>query len=353
MTNPTQPEPPADLREAQRHARRLRANINQMLEEHRAPLFAYCRRLTGQLWDAEDLFQEVMLKACAKLSEVSVKIEHPRAWLFRIATNLWIDWQRKSGRVDLTPLPEEGLAMERHQEPVETAGFGDEADRMLALLPPRELVAVLLCGVFGFSRGEAASQLRTTEVAIKGLLSRARARLAERPAGEPTASTTSSLPKSDPALVAAFVEHFNRRDVPGLVSLLLPGATAHIPGMVEEYDRDQIARGTLGHTVDGSGILPTAEVRELLGRTVVLLWYPSGVNPHEDIAAGTATIGETKVSHPEVIPGTPGSVVKDIILLGTAGGGIASVTYYYFSPEFLHAAGELLCVPVEDNGWTL
>src|SRR4029450_2658990 len=64
------------------------------LDPMRSDLFRYCRRLTGHLWDAEDLVQETLLRAFSGLSQVLHTIKNPRAYLLRIATNLWIDTLR-------------------------------------------------------------------------------------------------------------------------------------------------------------------------------------------------------------------------------------------------------------------
>src|SRR5215471_11563019 len=63
----------------------------------RADLHRYCRSLTGDLWDAEDLLQDTLLKGFATLGVVHHRIDNPRGYLIRIATNLWIDLQRHRG----------------------------------------------------------------------------------------------------------------------------------------------------------------------------------------------------------------------------------------------------------------
>jgi RNA polymerase sigma-70 factor (ECF subfamily) len=61
----------------------------------RPDLHRYCLRLTGHLWDAEDLAQETMLRAFATLGSVHHSIQSPRAYLLRVATNTWIDALRR------------------------------------------------------------------------------------------------------------------------------------------------------------------------------------------------------------------------------------------------------------------
>jgi RNA polymerase sigma-70 factor (ECF subfamily) len=61
----------------------------------RPQLHRYCRRLTGDVWDAEDLVQDTLLKGFATLAASPGAIANSRGYLTRIATNLWIDTQRR------------------------------------------------------------------------------------------------------------------------------------------------------------------------------------------------------------------------------------------------------------------
>jgi DNA-directed RNA polymerase specialized sigma24 family protein len=63
----------------------------QRTEPLRPELHRYCRALTGSVWDAEDLVQDTLLRAFAKLGDVSPPIDNPKAYLFRIARTLWVD----------------------------------------------------------------------------------------------------------------------------------------------------------------------------------------------------------------------------------------------------------------------
>src|SRR5215510_13001177 len=63
----------------------------QRTEPLRPDLHRYCRALTGSVWDAEDLVQDTLLRAFAKLGDISLRIDNPKVYLFRIASNLWVD----------------------------------------------------------------------------------------------------------------------------------------------------------------------------------------------------------------------------------------------------------------------
>ena len=77
----------------------LRASWHRYLDQVqplRPQLHAYCRRLTRNVWDAEDLVQECLLKAFGLLGHIENPILNPRAYLLCISTNSWIDIVRRS-----------------------------------------------------------------------------------------------------------------------------------------------------------------------------------------------------------------------------------------------------------------
>lgn len=75
--------------------RKARMEFLRQVEPLRPELYAFCRSLARNVWDAEDLLQDMLLKAFGKLAEVHWDVDNPRACLFRMATNLWIDYTRK------------------------------------------------------------------------------------------------------------------------------------------------------------------------------------------------------------------------------------------------------------------
>src|SRR5258706_13000997 len=87
-------------------ARQLRLAWFQFVdtaEPHRSDLHRYCLRLTGSVWSAEDLVQDTLLRGYAAVGRgdlhgESSRMRSLRAYLFRIASNLWIDQVRQSRR---------------------------------------------------------------------------------------------------------------------------------------------------------------------------------------------------------------------------------------------------------------
>ena len=67
------------------------------LRPHFDALYAAARRMTLSPADAEDLVQDVVLKAYERLDELE-RIDYPRAWLLKVMYHRFIDNQRSSSR---------------------------------------------------------------------------------------------------------------------------------------------------------------------------------------------------------------------------------------------------------------
>ena len=76
-------------------ARKTRFEV--LLRPHFDALYAAARRMTLSTDDAEDLVQDVALKAFEKLDELE-QIKFPRAWLLKVMYNRFIDEHRSSKR---------------------------------------------------------------------------------------------------------------------------------------------------------------------------------------------------------------------------------------------------------------
>jgi RNA polymerase sigma-70 factor (ECF subfamily) len=296
--------------------RKARREFLNSIEPLRPELFRYCRSLARNVWDAEDLVQDTLLKAFAKLADVHWQVDNPRAYLFRMATNHWIDVTRK-GREDAMP---ENYDAESAVVPADEKPQVREAiDKLAHALPPVERAAVLLKDVFEFSLDDCANYMQTTTGAVKAALHRGRGKLRE----------AKDLPQPgvpgqvETTLLDQWCEAFNARDLQKLAGLMLEDASAEVVGMVQEYGRDQIRDGSLHHTVFDEAGEPKAERREYLGEPIVVLWYT-----HEDKR-----------------------VVRDVLRFVSDRGGMGDLRYYYFCPETLHEVVEALGLPLVDNGY--
>jgi RNA polymerase sigma-70 factor (ECF subfamily) len=148
------------------------------LEEHRRALHGYCRQLTGNVWDGEGLVQDTLLRVFSLPGKTDTKLENPKAYLIRTATNLWIDRVRRSAReqavmamklAEATPIP-----------PREATDSRPAAEAPFQTLHRQERAAILIKEVVDLPLDEMAALLHTTVGAVKSALSRVRGRLEGR-----------------------------------------------------------------------------------------------------------------------------------------------------------------------------
>ena len=196
----------------------------------RPALHGYCRRLTGNLWDAEDLVQDTLLRAFGTLGHIHQQIRNPRAYLLRTATNLWIDTVRRRG-TEAAALAREALPGAGDVAPA--GAVRDAGATLLQLLAPQERAAVVLKDAFEMSLEEIAEVLATTPGAVKAALHRGRTRLREL---EEDATSRRPVPSS--ALVDRFVAAFNASKLPELVALMLDDGSVENVGCSVEFGPD-------------------------------------------------------------------------------------------------------------------
>ena len=240
-----------------------------LLEPLRPDLYRYCRHLTKNPWDAEDMAQDTMARAFVTLGCMTEKPPNLRAWLFRVASNLWLNQMRH-----LRQAPTSGLEVD---EPADPRGAREAAGTLLSQLSPQERAAVVLKDVFDLSLDEIAQALSTTVGAIKTALHRGRGKLVAPEAAEPSAVA--------PAVLDAFCDAFNARDVDRLTALLLDTTTVEFPGLKVEYGREAAKAGSLRGTLfgcpDADGEPPPAprcEVRVHRGEPIFLWWWGDEVH---------------------------------------------------------------------------
>jgi len=253
------------------------------LEEHRSELTAYCYRMLGSPFEAEDAVQETLIRAWRAFDRFEGRAAL-RSWLYRIATNVCLDMlkgrERRARPMDLGPaqapieanlhtLPEttwiqpipDGL-VQSEGDPAEVA-VARETIRLafvaaLQHLPPRQRAVLILCEVLRWKATEVAELLETSVASVNSALQRARATLE---AGKVNASDPlPALDEADCALLTRYVEAFEQYDIDALTALIQEDATQSMPPFdMWLSGRDDILRWWFGPGIGcrGSRVIPT------------------------------------------------------------------------------------------------
>lgn len=191
----------------------------------RPDLFRYCCGLTGNVWDGEDLAQDTLARVYSLMGKINADLRHPRAYLIRAATHLWIDRMRRGAveRAHAVSLAAE--EPEAADDPAQVIAVRAAANALFLHLPPQERAAVLLKDVLDFSLEESAAMLKTTAGAVKSALHRGRGKLAAAHAAPPVADR--AAPR---ALVDRFVAALAAKDIDAIRAMCLADVTVDMVG---------------------------------------------------------------------------------------------------------------------------
>lgn len=146
---------------------------------HRDRLYRLALSLLGDSAEAEDVVQDVMLKAWERREEWDT-VERPLAWLSQMTKNQALDKLRKT---HADPLPQEGSPLWQHPNLVASPQAADGLSllqRLIAELPPPMDDLVRLRDIEGMSYREIAQHLQLSEAQVRVYLHRARNRIKER-----------------------------------------------------------------------------------------------------------------------------------------------------------------------------
>ena len=144
------------------------------VRQHERALLNYLWRLLGDEQSSYDLTQEAFVRAWQQFEKIS-RYEQPRAWLFRVATNLALNQRQHQAH----PVGAAAPFHEQHNlacsDQASRLAEGDLVRQILQRLPPQRRAALVLREVYGCSAEEVAQILGIRRGSVKMTLSRARA----------------------------------------------------------------------------------------------------------------------------------------------------------------------------------
>ncbi|GAB0102323.1 sigma-70 family RNA polymerase sigma factor [Nocardia sp. JMUB6875] len=256
-------------------------DVVAVAESHRSELLAYCYRMTGSLHDAEDLVQEIQVRAWKAAGSYDPQRASIRTWLYRIATNVCLTAlktaERRALPVDLAE-PNPVLGPGRFEkspelpwlEPFPDALLGDgdpaavvaarESVRLafvaaLQHLPPLQRAVLILRDVLALRANEVAGLLETSTAAVNSALQRAHAQLSEIPAAPAELGD-----EEQRELLQRYVEAFETMDIDALKRILRDDAMLQMPPFLAWFDGRQAITAFLSRIFDrdeGFRLLPT------------------------------------------------------------------------------------------------
>jgi RNA polymerase sigma-70 factor, ECF subfamily len=226
-------------------------DLDVQLEQHRTELTAYAYRMLGSAFEAEDAVQETFLRALKGYEGFEGRAAL-RSWLYRIATNVCLDMvggkERRARPMDLAaakpadtplgePLPEvtwilpvpDDRVVPEDGDPAEVAE-SRESIRLafvaaLQHLPPKQRAVLILHEVLRWKASEVAELLETSVASVNSALQRARATLQAIDVD----AVSEPVDEEQRALLARYVDAFERYDMDSLTSLLHEDAAWNMP----------------------------------------------------------------------------------------------------------------------------
>jgi len=298
----------------------------ERFEPLRPDLYRYCRYLSRSPWEADDLVQETLMRSFVALACLHQPVQNPRAWLLRVASNLWLNHVRDTREVTTEP---SSLLEARAPLASDPRATREAVGSVMATLSPQERAAVVLVEAFDLTLNEAAEVLSTSVGAVKSALHRGRGKLADP---EPEMR---NVPV--PAVLDELCEAFNARDVDRVAALLLDDVTFEFPGLALEYGVQAVKKGSLAGVLHGDpslaiapeyreGLLPRAprlEPRAHRGEVLLLGWYA-----HQD-----------------------GEAVRAISRVELVGDRVARLRTYLHAPQTLEEICRELQLPFRASGY--
>lgn len=303
-------------------------------EPFRRELLAHCYRMLASADEAEDVVQETYLRAWRSYGAFEGR-SSLRVWLYRIATNACLTALEQRGRralpsglggpaddADAPPGPADtGVAwLQPIADTLVTPQSSDPATIVAAreslrlaliaslqYLPARQRAVLILREVLGFPAAEVAVMLRTSTVAVKSALQRARAHLDEvAPEGNRLAEPTEPHARE---LLDLYIAGFQNADTAALERALRADAAIEMVGSRTWFSGRVTCLRYLAHVIGSPGdwrMIPTTAN----GQPATAAYLRDGDGKHHAFGLGVLTVTDTGITRILVFGGGPPLLAK-------------------------------------------
>lgn len=234
-------------------------DFDQLMEQHRSELLIHCYRMSGSLFDAEDMVQETFLRAWKNMTTYTEQGNF-RAWLYQIATNTCLDALRRkkkraliqadvpmstapypsdtplNDKLWLEPLPDTLLPEAQQQNPEVLYNTRESVSlaflTVLHKLSPQQRAILILRDVLGFKAREVADMLDLSLPAANATLLRARKAL-----DDPHIKRSRKVAHADKieAYLHRYIAAWETKNIAKLVPLLQEDVVMSMPPLPTWY----------------------------------------------------------------------------------------------------------------------
>ena len=242
-------------------------DFEALLEHYRRQLQLHCYRMVGSLDESEDLAQETLLRAWRHRNGFEGR-SALKSWLYRIATNVCLDFLARRPRRELPaqfaatigpemavpageellwldPCPErllEGIAAADGDPQAEIAAKETVEIAFLAAiqhLPPRRRAVLILRDMLDWGAKETAAALGMTVPAVNSALPRARATLERHLPRRRMEWAPGATPSAaERRLLRRYVDAHERGDVDDLAALLREDVVVSVPPLSSPHGHE-------------------------------------------------------------------------------------------------------------------
>jgi RNA polymerase sigma factor (sigma-70 family) len=288
--------------------RKVRDEFFKTISDYSTDLWNYCKYITGSPWDGEDLYQETIIKSFGFLPQRWSEITEKKYYLFRVATNTWIDHCRKLKR-ETGILEEQSEAIEESSNPLLLEEILISLDSHLT---PKQIAVFLLMDIFKFNAEEVAGIVQSTPGGVYSAVQRARRKIDSI---DFTQSKSELFNYKTNATIQSYLKAFNNGDLDGMLKLFSDQAQNEAYFGFQEFSKDEMMKGSLRFGLPGH----TAKEFILWNKPVIIVFANGDLGPE----------------------------IHDIQLQEIENGKIVSHKSYFFRKEFILAAAKELGIKAQ------